>query len=712
MQRQGLSRLSMGHLTVVCIFAKFYRIVFPRMGTSIHYSKYFILPKTLRNTGFYLILLLILNISHVNNVCADDRPFNNSANWGGTGLLEIPTARVLNDGVVRVGYAQALPYSWIAGGMGIFPGLEASGRYTKISNIDSNLGPDFGAVKDKAFDLKYQLFPESKWMPAIALGLNDIQGTQLFEAQYLAFNRQIYPLDFTVGIGTKRLEGLFGGIEWAITEKIHLLAEYSPIDYAKDHKSARGVPEGADSPINLGVRMEIFPGIDIGASYQRGNTFGFMCHFQAKLGKPILPKKPDPPLWVPMYRRPFAQINAEDMVAQIKNAIMEAGFLDVSVYTSGKALTAEFENNKYISNQKAAGRALRILLYQSPRDTENLSVILKRNQIPFLKVSVKPDHFDEYLLGNISDEVLSELVTAETISASQYSKKQDLIITEKSKSFDYQFGIKPDLTAYLNDPSGVFKFRVGIKPYFEKSLGKGTSFYTRYTIPFYSNISSSNPPLPDAVRSDSWLYLDNYPTFDRLMLDHTFKLSQQTFARLSYGYLEFMYAGVSTEILKFFGDGNLALGIEGNWVRKREPDTQLGLKDFTTHTILGNLYYKFQPFNLTFKVQYGRFMAGDIGWRFQLSREYDNGLEIGAWYSLTDTDDLTAYNKGYNDKGVFMKLPARVFSNYETRTKYNYWITPWTRDVAATVLHWKNLFDMGSDLMPAEFKSDMKHLKK
>lgn len=458
--------------------------------------------------------------------------------------------------------------------------------------------------------------------------------------------------------------------------------------------------------------MELFPGMDVGASYQRGTTFGFMVHLQAQLGKPVLPKKPDPPLWVPMDRRPFYQRNPEEMVTQIKKAILEAGFVDVAVYTRDKALAAEFENTRYISNQKAAGRVLRILLYYSPQDAKTLSVILKRRRIPFLKVSVLPEQFDQYLLGNISDETLSELVTVETLSRDSYPGSNGSIKTKETRPFDYQFGIKPDFTAFLNDPSGVFKFRVGIKPYFEQSLWKGTSFYTRYSIPFYSDIASSNPPLADAIRSDSWRYLDDTPTFDRLMLDHTFKLSRQTFARLSYGYLEFMYAGAGAEILRFFGDGSLALGLEGDWVRKREPDTQLGLEDFDTYTILGNLYYKYRPFNLTFKAQYGRFMAGDIGWRFQLSREYDNGLEIGAWYSLTDTDDLTVYNRGYHDKGVFMKLPARVFSTYETRTKYNYALSPWTRDVAATVNHWKNLFDIGSDLMPAEFKSDLKELKK
>ena len=49
--------------------------------------------------------------------------------------------------------------------------------------------------------------PESKWFPALAIGLHDFHGTKLFEAQYVALSRQIFPLDFTIGLGTKRLKG-------------------------------------------------------------------------------------------------------------------------------------------------------------------------------------------------------------------------------------------------------------------------------------------------------------------------------------------------------------------------------------------------------------------------------------------------------------------------------------------------------------------------
>jgi hypothetical protein len=186
-----------------------------------------------------------------------------------------------------------------------------------------------------------------------------------------------------------------------------------------------------------------------------------------------------------------------------------------------------------------------------------------------------------------------------------------------------------------------------------------------------------------------------------------------TFARLSGGYLEYMYAGAGGEILTFLGDGNLAVGIEADWVQKRKPGNTLELLDLQTHTLLGNLFYKVQSIQTTFQVQYGRFLAGDIGWRFQVGRDFASGLTVGFWYSLTDTDDLPGdFNRGYNDKGVFVHVPARMFTDYETNAKYSYALSPWTRDVAATVSHWKELFGLGSDLMPADFKNDLGSLKK
>jgi hypothetical protein len=665
----------------------------------------------LRAFAARLLPALLSLFIFITPAAAENRPFNNPSNWGGTGLMEIPNARVIDDGVLRSGYAQADPYRWYTGAMGIFPGVEFSGRYTEMTNLDTTMS-GFGNLKDKAFDLKYQILPETRQFPALALGVQDFHGTQLFEAQYLVLSRQVFPLDFTLGLGRKRLRGsvqslmwdelgLFGGIEWAVTDRLHLMAEYNPIRYEDDVKKA--VPGGADSPINLGLRVKLFPGVDVGLSYQRGNTLGFMCHLNYKIGKPIAPKRPDPPVWPGVNADDFIREDSMDRIEAIRRGIAAIGFQDVSVATDDRCLVARFENTKYLSNAQAAGRALRIMLARSPMETETLSVIFLRRRMPFLKVSVKPEPLREYVYGRISQETFRAFVTVETTSSDNEKDSHSPFRTGHFKPVDFHFGVKPDFQLYFNDPSGVFKPRIGMKPYVVSRLWKGAAATIRYDLPVYSDVDSSNEPLPDAVRSDSWKYQGDDPAFDRIVYDQAFRLSAKTFGRLSGGYLESMYAGIGGEVLFFAGDGNLAIGIEGDWVRKRAPGTQLDLLDQDGYTLLGNLYYRMPVFDVTLHAQYGRFLAGDRGWRFEASREYDTGAIVGFWYSNTDTGDLESFNSGYHDKGVFLKVPVRMFTHAESRTRYTYAMSPWTRDVAVTVDHWQDLWGLGADLMPSQF---------
>ena len=245
-----------------------------------------------------LVLLICFSFAQVvlaSPASCWDRPFDNAANWGGTGLLEIPTARVLGDGEIRFGYAEADPYRWYAGGMGVFKWLEVSGSYTEVKNIPSGLGSAYGANKDKALGLKVQLLPESRRFPAIAIGWYDFHGTQLYESQYLVLSRQIFPLDFTIGIGRDRLKGLsipfwdevgfFGGIECALSDRFHILAEYNPIDYESDKPAARGVPDGAGGtgdlrPVALPLQCGASPqlaGLPPASTGSDGATPGLRC---------------------------------------------------------------------------------------------------------------------------------------------------------------------------------------------------------------------------------------------------------------------------------------------------------------------------------------------------------------------------------------------------------------------------------------------------
>ncbi len=665
--------------------------------------------------SYFVFLLIFLIPASV--FSSSDRPFNNSSNWGGTGLMEIPNARILEDGVVRIGGTYASPYRWLTGGMGILPGLEFSGRLTAITNIPA-LTPEYGSNKDKAFDLKYQILAETKQMPAIAVGINDFWGTGLFPSEYIVMSRQIFPFDITLGVGSKRFSGgsakfinddysVFGGFELKLSDRFMFMAEYNPIKYEVDKPSARGVPEGAKYPVNVGLRARLITGIDIGLSFQRGNTIGLMFHLHNLLGESVLPFRPDPAPLVAIDRRSFDKRDQREMAEDIHQAILKAGFSDVTVYTDGRDLIAEFENTKYLSNQKAVGRVLRILLFHSPEDTDRIIAVLKKSNMPILKISVKPDHMEKFIFREISDEVfLNKLIDLQVVANPLESQKDSYIsVTEEKEIIDYS--LDPLLNIYWNDPSGFFKFRSGIAGNLTVDLWKGASLNTRMVLPIYSNIESPiSDDLPsDVVRSDLHRYMRNDFSVDRLLFNQTLRISERIFGRVSMGYFERMYAGVGGEALYFPGEGRMAFGIEGDWVRKRAPGKALELMDVDRHSVLANFYYYYSPLEITFHAQYGRFLAGDMGWMFDFNRRYPTGVKLGVYASFTDTDDVPhSFNKGYNHKGIYLSIPIRTFLTHDSPRTLNYGLSPWTRDVAQAVPHYGDLFDLAGEFMPARFR--------
>jgi opacity protein-like surface antigen len=646
-----------------------------------------------------------------------DRPFNNAANWGGTGLMEIPTARILEDAELRVGFSISDPYRWYTAGMGIFPGLEVSGGVVELRDVP---GQFFANFKDRSFDIKYQIFPESRIFPAVAVGVFDLMGTRVFPAEYLVFSRQFYPFDLTFGIGHNRLAGgpslpfldqfgIFGGVEVALHPRLNIIAEYNPIRYEEDDFKA--VPEGARFPVNFGVRYKMFPGVDLGVSYQRGDTLSVMLHLQAALGTPVFPQNPDPPSLVPVDRRPFGERDAKEMVRSIHEAVQRAGFHDVSVYTDGEEIVAEFGNDQYLRDQKAAGRVLRILLFHAPPDARRITAVVRRRDMAMARISVRPKDFEKFIFGEIPERIFEKLAEVR-VAESAVRDPEAFIGTERSRGDRLGYGVKPEIETYLLDEKDYVQVRVGVKPWAVMSLWQGASLYARYDVPFYSNIESSVTPPPDAVRSDIAEYLGRSYTFERLMVDQALRLGDRTFARISAGYLEKMYAGVSGEILSYLGEGKLALGLEADYALKREPGAQFDLTGQKNYTVLGNAYYSYPKMGLSANAKFGRFLYGDYGVRFEVTREYDTGVIIGAWYSFTDSEKFTGFNKGYNDKGIFLTLPLRLFLTHDSPTRYTYSISPWTRDVAATIYHWQPLFWLTKSLMPAEFKTKLDKMKK
>ncbi len=70
----------------------------------------------------FCILLTLLPICTTSAFAGDD-PFTYPSNWGGTGLMEIPTARIMRENSYRLGVSQVRPYRYYYGAISPLKGL-------------------------------------------------------------------------------------------------------------------------------------------------------------------------------------------------------------------------------------------------------------------------------------------------------------------------------------------------------------------------------------------------------------------------------------------------------------------------------------------------------------------------------------------------------------------------------------------------------------
>lgn len=664
-----------------------------------------------KKNPFLAIFFVFLFFS---NLYCLDFPFDTPSNIGTSGLMEIPSARTIKENSYSFGISQIEPYRYFYVLFSPLKDLEITGRITEILDVPaSKKDPKwkgYGNYKDKAVDLKYKLVSESKYLPAISVGIMDPHGTRLYSSQYIVASKQVYPFDFTLGFGNGRFgerqlkeqgEGFriemiqnpinwikdskfFGGIQFSPNNKFALMIEYSPIEYHKqtrDPAQKKYFTKPVNSHFNYGMRLKPFDWMNIDFTYQRGQEFGANLSFNFQIGKPL----------IPIIDREVKLIDDYfTLEERIAKSLQNAGFSDIGVSIEKNTLWIELQNDKYFYAPKAIEVILKGVNQINGGDFEDIIIVLKSNGIPLFKFSTKRDVIKEYFNNELTKNEIYSLSKLET----------DIWETEHSKQFfkkKVRYGFKPSFQTFLNDPSGFFKYRLGISLWTSLHLWDGNSIVTAVEGYPVNTVSTVNEPLSIPVRTDLPFYMKEKVSLGRLMVDQINKFSGEIYTRFSLGFLEIQYAGLDFEIAKPILNGRVFLGINSSIVKKREIgspfkiDTKKG-KDYYT-TGFFNIRLNAPEKDIFLDLKMGRFLAGDIGTKIIVSK-FINGVIISAWYSFTDTSIFKdKLNSGYHDKGVSISIPIRLFEGTDSKTSYFYSLSPWTRDVAQDISHYNNLFD-------------------
>ena len=254
----------------------------------------------------------------------------------------------------------------------------------------------------------------------------------------------------------------------------------------------------------------------------------------------------------------------------------------------------------------------------------------------------------------------------------------------------------------MNNRNGFFKhkgflqLRSGYRPWSGAKVHGELQWtlFNQYDEVDYSALEKEN-----SVRTDLLDYeAQSDLRISMLALEQKVPLPWSIQGRLAVGAFESAYAGVGMELFRYFSDGLWGLGIESEWVRKRDPDNNFNLRDYPDKCYTPmylHLYTQLLPSQgIEAGLTVGEFLAGDRGFRVDIRRSF-NYFTLGAWYTKTDTDIFaSSKNRGTDQKGVDIRFPFFVFKSQDKPGHLNYAITSFTRDPGAQVRQPDSLYPL------------------
>ena len=640
----------------------------------------------IRNTQFIIVFLYILSI----NSLSDSFINNSYNNHGVIGLINTPTARFYEEGVIGITAYDGTPDQKVTITSSPYDWLEASFFYTNIQGKPYP-GFEYQDYKDKGFNFKLRLKEEGVF-PAVAIGINDIAGTGLYSSEYVVASYGIDNLDMHFGIGWGNLNGSPNNFK-------------NPLIYLYDGFKNR--PNYFDD------------GNGTGGSFQPGRYFsdqsvspfyGISYIFNDRL---IFKLEHDPTLTSGLidYESPKSNSSFSLEYGLNKN------------FTIGLARERDNFYSLKFTYKKDASQKTKSIKYKKAKkekDEDEYQFFIKslnENGIGVNKIVEKADSvgieitqfshpnlelIDTFINdakkdSGIKKEIRTDYRIADLQAYSEYDEeylKNSELIYERKRERKFSSNTRFQIRPFLAAREGFFRVALLLENDSEYIIKDNFFFSSNLKYSIKDNFDDLVlPPVdtfPAQVRSDVKDYLRNFNNrviVGRAQFDYHITPKKNNHVMFTAGILEEMYAGYGLEYLYFDNTKNYAVGFELFDVKKRDYELRFGTLDYSNTTGFINLYYRnYNVIPFDAKMSFGEYLAGDIGTTIELSRTFKNGAKFGVFATFTDVSSKE-FGEGSFDKGIFFNIP--VVTNFATYT----W-RPLTKDPGAKLTRKHNLHDL------------------
>ena len=636
-----------------------------------------------------LRFFIILSLTCSQFLYSDNFEYNSLNNHGSLGLINMPSARLYNESSFGVTVYNGTPDQKITITSNPYDWLEASFFYTNISNrpycnrINDSVCDQ--GYKDKGFSFKLRL-KEEGLLPAIAIGINDIAGTGFYSSEYIVGSYGINNLDIHFGLGWGTMNGSpevknplvyldkrfqnrnfsigqggqfqpsryfsneevspFYGFSYAVNKNFLIKAE-------RDTTKTSGVIEYpySSSRLSYGLDFAVNKNFTIGIAKERDSFYSIKFIYKAEVSS----SKPN-------YQ--YKNVETDKNINQYGNLIKKLESNGIGV-------------NKIIESADSIG--LELSQFSHP----NLDIVEDIIYQAVNNTGIKKDIKTDFRIANM-----------QAVSNFDDSLKVDpRVIYKKTDNSNFSYANKITLRPFIGAREGFFKLAILAENDSEYIFTDNLFFSSNIKYSIWDNFDDLIiPPVdtfPAQVRSDVKDYLRNlnHPVIGRAQLDYHQTLFKNNHLMFTAGILEEMFSGYGFEYLYFDNKKNYALGYEIFHVKKRDYEMQFGTLDYKTITGSVNMYYRNYaviPFDA--KISYGKYLAGDKGMTFELSRSYLNGAKFGVFASFTDVTS-EQFGEGSFDKGIFFSIPV-----YKNLVDYSW--RPLTKDPGAKLIRKNSLHDL------------------
>ncbi len=636
-----------------------------------------------------------------------------AADFGTTGLIDIPSARMMDDGEFKIAMSRQTVADIYSLNYQVTPWLESTFRYT-IFNPDKVAGSGDGLF-DRSYEVKLRLIRERRIFPQVAIGIRDVLGTGAWGSEYLVATKSIGAFDLTLGTGWGRLAerdtfsnpltsiansfetrsaetgrggkvsfgnffsgpevGVFGGLSYELENwNTKLLVEYNSDSFQRERRLGT-IPDA--SPVSYGVEWEPTPGFALGINRQQGNQTGF--YISASLNTKNEAPRLSQNLVVPVSSNLAQEVVGAELNNWYRNLLLDvegAGMLlrAASISSDQKSVSFELSNQQYNLMADGINRFLLLAEIHLPPQIESIEIILNEGGIRSNAIVYQRQFGDRPRTWLDAEDLITITPGSPLVNPSSVTRYRIPNVA---------FGADLSTRLSLFDPDNPARYQVMLKTTAAMDLGNYFSLFASYNWDIDNDFDAisrgANSVLPH-VRSDIAKYLKQGDTgLDSLYIQKKGNLGRDLYYRAYSGYLEEMYAGLGGEFLYSPFSSRLAFGLNLNWVKQRDYDKDFDLLDYSVVTGHVSAYWATPWYNYDVAVHAGQYLAKDVGATIEVRRTFDNGWMIGAFATFTDVS-AEDFGEGSFDKGIFFRVPLDQILPGNTRATYTNTIRSIQRD--------------------------------